>query len=228
MVRPEWQRRGIGAKLLGRLLADLRSAESAAAHARVRQDHQAALVFLRNRGFAERQRMYGLKLNFAQARLDLFWPLVDRLRTQGIRISTFAQERVSDPECLEKLLELHNSALPTWPDPEGVEFQPATLGDFARRVEREASTRPDALFIAMSEGLYVGYSGMFALGTAVRPEYRGRGIATALKAHTIKYAQQMQLAPPITCTANPAMLAINEKLGYRRELVEIRMMRSLA
>jgi GNAT superfamily N-acetyltransferase len=126
-----------------------------------------------------------------------------------------------------KLLDLHNAALPNWPDPEAVPFKPAVYDEFAWQVEREAGERPGALFIAKLDDRYLGYSGMFALGTAVRPEFRGRGIATALKAHTIKYAQEAAIASAITCTANPAMLAINEKLGYRRELVEIRMMKAV-
>jgi GNAT superfamily N-acetyltransferase len=235
MVHPEYQRRGAGTKILQRLIQDLRSTECAAAHARVRQDHQEAVSFLQNRGFVEHQRMYGLRLNIGEVPFDDLWPRVSRLALQGIQISTFARERVSDPEWLYKLLDLHNSALPDWPDPESVTAadtqhvasRPASYEDFARRVDREAASRPDALFIAIIENRYIGYSGMFALGTAVRPEFRNRGVATALKVHTIRYAQESQIASAMTCTANPIMLAINEKLGYRRERVEIRMMKPL-
>jgi GNAT superfamily N-acetyltransferase len=227
MVHPEWQCGGIGGKLLERLLSDLRTANAVAGHARVLQDHVEALSFLRNRGFGERQRMYGLKIRLANIKLDQFWHLVNRLHDEGVRFTTYAQERASDVECLSKLLDLHNAVLPSWRHPETDTFEPATYEDFSRRVEREAGNQPDALFIASAGNLYVGYSGMFALGTAVRPEFRGRGIATALKAHTISYAQETQVESAITCTANPAMLAINEKLGYRRELVEIRMMKTL-
>ena len=112
-------------------------------------------------------------------------------------------------------------------DPEAARFRPATYERFAARFDRETSDRPDALFIAVKDRTYIGYSGMFAMGTAVRPEFRNRGVATALKVHTIRYAQQAQIDSAMTCTANPIMLAINEKLGYRRQLVEIRMMKPL-
>src|SRR5262249_54325017 len=149
---------------------------------------QEGVSFLRNRGFVEHQRMYGLRLNVAEVKLGELWPLTDQIERQGIQISNLARERASDPDCLNKLLDLHNAVLPTWPDPEPVTFRPATYEKFAGRVEREAGSRPEALFIAMNEHCYVGYSGMFALGTAVRPEFRNRGIATALKVHTIRYA----------------------------------------
>jgi len=227
MVRPDHQRRGVGGKILEQLLTDLRSTNATAAHARVRQDHEDAVSFLRNRGFVERQRMYGLRLNIAEVKLDDFWPVVRRLALEGIQISTLAQEQITEPDYINKLLDLHNAALPDWPDPEAVNFRPATYDSFATRIDREAGGQPDALFIAVKDRLYAGYSGMFALGTAVRPELRCRGIATALKVYTIHYAQQAHITTAMTCTANPSMLAINEKLGYRRHLVEIRMMKPL-
>jgi len=227
MVHPEYQRRGIGTNILEQLLADLCSTNAAAAHVRTRQDHNEALSFLRKRGFVERQRMYGLRLNVAQVNLADYSRMIGQLALKGIRISTLARERVSDPDCIDKLLDLHNAAQLDWPDPEAARFRPATYETFAARVDREASDRPDALFIAVEHGTYIGYSGMFAMGTAVRPEFRNRGVATALKVHTIRYAQQAQIDSAMTCTANPIMLAINEKLGYRRQLVEIRMMKPL-
>ena len=126
--------------LMERLLQDLRSVNSVAAHARVREDHLEALSFLRNRGFTEHQRMYGLKLNVAEVELDRFGPLVNRLQAEGIQISTFAEERTRDARCTHKLIDLHNAALPNWPDPEAVPvpFKPAVYDQFARQVEREA------------------------------------------------------------------------------------------
>jgi GNAT superfamily N-acetyltransferase len=227
VVHPEYRQRGAGTKILDRLLTDLRSTNPAAAHARVRQDHDEAVSFLQNRGFGEHQRMFGLRVNFAEVNVGDFWPLIDRLALQGIQISTLAGELASDPECLNKLLDLHNAVLPDWPDPELVTFRPSTYESFATRVDREAGSRPEALFIAIKDNRYIGYSGMFALGTAVRPQFRNRGIATALKVRTLRYAQQTQVSSAMTCTANPIMLAINEKLGYRRHLVEIRMMKPL-
>jgi GNAT superfamily N-acetyltransferase len=227
IVSPRWQRHGVGSRLMERLLEDLASEDGVAAHGRVREDHEEGLSFLRKHGFVEHQRMYGLELNIADAQPADFRPLVVRLEEQGVKIETFAEEREHDPLWISKLLDLHNAVLPTWPDPEGVSPTQLTQDEFLPKLEQEVAGRPDALFIAKVGDLYVGYSGMFALGTAVRPEFRGRGIATALKIPTIEYAQKLQMKLALTCTANPAMLAINEKLGYKCRHVEIRMTRSL-
>jgi GNAT superfamily N-acetyltransferase len=60
---------------------------------------------------------------------------------------------------------------------------------------------------------------MYNLMTGVLPEYRGRGIALALKLHTIACARRSGALYLRTNndSENAPMLAINEKLGYRRE-----------
>ena len=55
--------------------------------------------------------------------------------------------------------------------------------------------------------------------TGVLPAYRGRGIASALKAHSIRWAQDIgaETIRTYNHSANVAMLAINRKLGYMPE-----------
>ena len=57
------------------------------------------------------------------------------------------------------------------------------------------------------------------LTTNVYPEYRKRGIATALKILTIRFARQqrMQVIRTGNDSTNASMLAINRKLGYKPE-----------
>ena len=222
MVHPQWQRRGAGSLLLAQLCADLEALTAETAQVRVRADKPDVLAWLHKRGFAERHRMYGLRLAVPEANLEPFQPLLSRIRDQGIAITTFADERIHDPACVHKLHALQHAVLPDWPDPDPAPFQPMAFEDFVRRLA-EADALPDALFIAKADDYYVGYCGMFALGTAVRPAYRGQGLATALKVRSIEYAQRHDYRTAITCTANPAMLAVNEKLGYRHELTEVRL-----
>lgn len=226
MVHPTWRRHGVGGSLLELLLADARALHAITLQARARADNLDALAFLAGRGFEERHRMYGLRLVVADAELTPFLPVVERVGAMGIVLSTYAHEREHDRGYLPKLHALQNAVLPDWSDPDPAPIASMSLEDFARRLQ-EADPLPDALYIARCGEEYVGYSGMFALGTAVHPAYRGRGLATALKVRTIEYAKRLGYESAITCTANPAMLAINEKLGYRRELTEVRLIRRL-
>ena len=80
---------------------------------------------------------------------------------------------------------------------------------------------------------YVGLAGIDADGrplvTQVHPEYRRRGIATALKAKVMEYARRRGLETLVTgcLDRNVAMLRVNEKLGFRRVGNEIRLERPI-
>ena len=93
----------------------------------------------------------------------------------------------------------------------------------------------DGCFIAVDGERYVGYSALTinarkptqagSGGTAVRPEYRGRGIATALKAKTLAWARAHGIGRLATSSDNPAMVRVNEKFGFKRTYVEVRLVR---
>lgn len=91
---------------------------------------------------------------------------------------------------------------------------------------RTEATRRDGSFLALHDGAIVGYAGMWehANGdataehglTAVRREFRRRGIATALKQTQLHWASRAGVHELVTWTqrGNEAMQALNRKLGY--------------
>ena len=96
---------------------------------------------------------------------------------------------------------------------------------------------PDACFIAVQGEQYLGYSALTVAdeartqagsgGTAVRPEFRGLGIATALKARCVRWAQDHGVRRLVTASGNAAMIRVNERLGFRRTYEEVRLVRRL-
>ncbi len=109
---------------------------------------------------------------------------VQRLAAHGIAITTLVEEQRHNPAYVHHLHELQNAVAPDWPDPERVPFTPVTFDDFARRLEHATHAQPDAFFIAQAGSRYIGYCGLSALGTAVHPDYRNQGVATAIPART--------------------------------------------
>lgn len=228
MVHPHFQRQGVGQMLLDHLIERARHLNVMTIHLRARLDYLHALRFLIHRGFTETHRMYGMRLNVQEAHLAPLWPLVRRLGESGITITTLAHQRQHTPDYLQRLHTLQNAVGPDWPDPEGVAYTLVAYGPFVARFERETHACADTFFLATHGDTFIGYCGLSALGTAVHPSYRQRGVATALKLWAIAEAQKRGVATTMTCSANPAMVAINENLGYVHEMVEVRFGRPTA
>jgi GNAT superfamily N-acetyltransferase len=237
LIDPAWRRLGAGGMLLAHLLGAARELGAETVQARANAAAAESLAFLRKRGFAETQRMQHLSLAVADANLAPFQLLEQGLADQGITITTFAHERERDPTYLQKLHDLQNAVLPDWPDPDPGPFTPIAFEAFVRRFA-QPTFLADALYIARSRDIYVGYSGLerdteaperlISCGTAVRPAQRLHGVATALKVRTIDYAQRCSATNILTATANPAMLAVNRKLGFRPRRVEVRLVLTCA
>lgn len=142
------------------------------------------------------------------------------MRTSGIEITTLA--RWHDSERFPKLYQLHE--LTRLDVPHTSPVLPQTLDDFMVRIE-SPDTPADRRWIALDGSdpvatSYLSYppvrGPVWTQYTASHPRYRGRGIARAVKLQSL--AQAVRLGVPEVRTANdsenPAMLHINETLGY--------------
>ena len=198
--------------------------------ARTESDRLQVLAFLSRRGFAETMRMHRLVLNVADATLEPFAGVEARLAAGGITLITLEdeQQRIGEASW-RRLCSAYHAAREGWPDPDpdpdaGPDRPPA-LGEFRRRYERYARLlpEPEPCILAVHGEEVVGFT--CPIGTGVRPELRGRGIATALKARVIAEVRERGLATLYSTTGNPAMLKVNERLGYRITTTEVRLVR---
>ena len=107
-------------------------------------------------------------------------------------------------------------------------FTPHPFEVFVQRLIDNPDVLPGGYFIAKDRDRYIGESfigrtesepGVILQGlTGVLPDYRGRGIAMALKLHTIEYVRQLgyDCIKTDNDSINAPMLAINNKLGFVR------------
>jgi GNAT superfamily N-acetyltransferase len=224
MVDPAYRRRGVGGRLLAALQDDLRALGAVSVHARVRADVPEALTFLARRGFAERHRMHGLRLALDDVSYEALRRHERRALAAGYAIVALAEEMASGRDWRARLRALADDATIGWPDPDPAPAAPMTAERFAQWIE-PALAAPDMLFLATAGDRLVGFASVTAVGTAVHPDHRGRGVATALKARALADAKRRRRRWVETCTAQPAMLAVNEKLGYVRHQVEVRLLK---
>jgi GNAT superfamily N-acetyltransferase len=226
MVHPRWQRQGVGGDLLGQLLAEAQQRGADRVQARARDDRSAALSFLRNRVFVERHRMERFSISPAATAPAALRTPIERIEQHGVVLTTLAAVQAQDSDCLRKLYELYLAVYPDWPDPDPdpAPSPPPSFTEYSRQIE-QPEVGPETVLIALIEDRLVGFCG--SLGTAVHPDYRGRGIATAMEGRVIERARAEGQESLIGQTANPAMRAVYAKLGYRRLFGEVRLIQWL-
>lgn len=227
-VVAEHRQRGVGSRMLDRLVDLAGAAGAATVQARADSDWVQSLAFLHHRGFTETMRMHRLVLDVASADLAPYADVERRLAAAGIVLTTLDDEhhRIGEA-CWARLCDLHNAAREGWPDPDPDPGPPppSTIEEIRRLLYLRDRHQPEPCLLAVRDGEYVGFAG--PLGTAVRPSLRGRGIATALKVRVISAARQRGESILRSSSGNPAMLKVNERLGYRRTTTEVRLVRPL-
>ena len=153
-------------------------------------------------------------------------------------MTTLAEELSVDSDAWRKLRDVSEAARVGWPDPDprpdGTSGEEQSVEQF-RAQANDFHMIPEACFLAVDHEQYVGYSALAlrdraraaagSAATAVRPEYRGFGVATALKARCVRWAQEHGVRRLSTSSGNPVMVRVNEKFGFRRTYVEVRLVR---
>ena len=237
VVHPTYRNRGLGNELLAWLIERAEALGATSLQARPYATEAIAMRLLDRQGFRETMRMTGLMLDDTSAvQLDSLDGLQHRLEAQGIRITTLARELATDRTAWTKLRDANQAAYVGWPDPDpspnNEPPKPESPEEFRRRAEKFGLIN-NACFIAAGPTDYFGYSALTAVdaangeagsgGTAVRPERRDTGVATALKACCIRWAQDNGYRRLATSSGNPAMIRVNEKFGFRRTYEEARL-----
>ena len=225
LTDPQWLKRGVADLLFDRLMNDLQKAKAVTVSCRQYASEIGLVEFLKSRGFAEASRVLDLRLNVADTDVSSFAPLRKRMHDQGISISTFAEERVRDPRCVEKLYEL--TRLLNQDDPARGPFVPPAYNAREALMWLEMPyVLPDAYFIAKHGDDYVGVSdvslfeappgGLTQGFTGVKREFRRQGLATLLKISGIAYAQShgYQIIQAFNKPEHAGIRALNEKLGF--------------
>jgi RNA polymerase sigma factor (sigma-70 family) len=225
LTDPQRLKRGVGNLLLDQLMQDLREAKAITVSCRQYASEIELIDFLKRQGFLEVSRILDLRLDVSAVDISAHSPLTRRIEEQGISISTFAEERVRDPRCVEKLYAL--TTLLRQDDPGRSPFMPPAYNAREALMWLEMPyLLPEAYFIAKHRDEYVGVSdvslfeaapgGLTQGFTGVKREYRRQGLATALKFCGIAYAQShgYRIIQSFNKLEQSAIRTLNEKLGF--------------
>ncbi|HEX4841739.1 MAG TPA: GNAT family N-acetyltransferase [bacterium] len=228
-VHPDWAHRGIGRRLLEAAFESLHAQGAQEVKSFAREDQPRSVAFLQQAGFIEIGRDFESRLPVAACDLTPFEGAVDQTRALGIELTTLADELARDPTCLRGVYQAHCVLAFAIPREDPDLPVPVSFEEYRAWQVEHPSVLKDAYFLAKRGDVYVGESAMKRSAvdggvlhqelTAVAAEYRGRGVATALKVLTLQYAQRLGFREirTINSSRNPGMLAINTKLGFVRQ-----------
>lgn len=157
----------------------------------------------------------------------------EALEKNGIRFTSL-QDLGNTDENRHKVLEILNE---TAVDIPGFDQPPVTYDDLMRYVYSGPDTVTDGTLIALDGSQWAGITVMIKENdellinymTGIRVPYRGRGIASALKALAIEWSRGQGAQRILTNndSQNAPMLAINRKMGYNPLPGRYRMIRVL-
>ena len=223
-VHPNFEQRGIGTALYTFLLEQLAPFDPISLRAVVREDVPHAIAFAEQRGFQEDKRDWEAVLDVSAFDPEPFVGLAAKLAEQGITLLTFPEYGVT-PESEQAFYEFFNEVRLDIPSNEPL--TPLTFQNFRTVMLDAVDYFAEGVFFAVEKGNIIGMT-MFYKGegtpklstglTAVRRSHRGQGVATALKVQALTYAKERGV-PEVTTdndTRNVEMIAVNNKLGFRR------------
>jgi RimJ/RimL family protein N-acetyltransferase len=222
IVIPERRRQGLGTEMYAAALEAACKLGATQLECSVREDDPAALRFARQRGFYIAYHSFESTLDLVTFDEIRFAPLLERVQAQGIRFFSLAEAGVT-LENKQRLYEVNRSVSLDGPGSDG------SFPDFAafsKNVFEASWFRAEAQILAADGERYVGLAAIsiypedrhaYNAITGVLREYRGRGLAQALKLQTILLAKKegVRYMRTNNDSQNAPMLAINRKLGYQ-------------
>ncbi|HWI61256.1 MAG TPA: GNAT family N-acetyltransferase [Symbiobacteriaceae bacterium] len=220
VVDPRYRGQGVGAMLLSEVERVARAHGGLRLNADIREDDSASLAWCQRRGFAICRHAFESVLDLATYDEA---PFLGALEQPGIRFFTLADQ--PGEQTLHKLYELVKVTSPDNPL-----FAVDQFPDYDQWVKLDmerADLAPDCVILAADGDRLVAMTSLSPTGepetmtpdyTCVHPEYRGRGLALAVKVLGVRAARRhgAQYIRTNNDSTNAPMLAVNWKLGYKK------------
>ena len=214
-VLEDGRRRGLGSALYATVSDWFRQRNLDVIHASVSEADDESLAYARRRGFREIERYPRLLLELAA----IEEPAVKT--PPGVEIVTWAEQ----PEVTRGIYAVAIEAYADVPGGDAEEMEP--FEDWLAHDMQGSGDKPEATFVALAAGEVVGYAKYFLTAarptvafhdmTAVRRDWRGRGVARALKQAQIAWAKRagFEVLETANEERNEPIRRLNAELGYR-------------
>lgn len=224
IIEPEARGHGLGTQMYEAALRVACEQGATQLKSRVRDLDVKSLQFAVKRGFQIAHHTFESTLNLLNFDEHRFRDLMGRMQAQGFSFFSLAEVGLTE-ENKQRLYELNRAA--AMDNPGNDRVFPDYYA-FSKNVFEAAWFRAETQIIAAHAdqwaglaaiGIYPAADYAYNAFTGVLREYRGRGLAQALKLQTILLAKKagVRYIRTHNDSKNRSMLAVNRKLGYKPE-----------
>ena len=228
-VAPEHRRKGTGSLLYQDMLQSIASLRLKKLRVSVWDNCPEGRSFADKRGFAERLHQIAMQLDLRTFDDTPYQTVIDRLQGEGFRFTSMG-ELGNTEDAQRKEYILNESTSEDVPGTGG-EKAWSSFEDFQKRVcqadwyiadgQKVVIDSASGQFVAMSAiTRYKDADYAYNLHTGVDRNYRGRGLAQAVKITALRYARDVLKVDTVRThhnTFNLPMIAIDRKLGYMQQ-----------
>jgi ribosomal protein S18 acetylase RimI-like enzyme len=221
-VAPVQRRQGVGSRLMEDVLQQAAELGLSELTSQVDERNTAGNAFCERFNFKPFLHAVNLALDLRDWDEAALAPMLDQAKAGGIAFMTYA-EMGDTEENRQRLYELNKMLSATIP-----RDQPQAFVPFDSYVKGRLASKHmphEGIFIALDGDQWVGMTQVsleegvaFNQMTGVLPQYRGRGIAQALKLLLIRFVadNDRPIIRTFNDVTNPSMIAVNEKAGFRQ------------
>jgi len=224
IVAPEARKKGLGTQMYTDAEAVARAHGATHLESNVREDDPDSMRFVEKRGFKIEYHTFESTLDLTTFDEHRFDELIERIHADGFRFFSLAEAGVTE-ENKHRLYEVNRDAAL---DSTGSDGTFPDFDAFSKNVFDASWFRADTQILASHADRWVGLAAIgiypednhaYNAFTGVLREYRGRGLAQALKLQTILLAKKegVRYVRTNNDSKNVPMLAVNRKLGYKPE-----------
>lgn len=179
-------------------------------------------LWAERRGYVQHYRMFQSRLQLDAWDSTRFASTVSSAMASGIRFSTLAAESTNIEDTLKRYYDFRFNLGRDIPDVAGRSLLP--YSQWRESISKNPHWDPAGVFLAVHGERWVAVShltqlasgGFYNSFTGVDRDYRGRGLALAVKVVALEYAQHLGSHYVTTSnhSVNAPMVAVNMRLGY--------------
>lgn len=223
-VDMDWRRRGLGKKLYAEVVKFCSEHQAVALQTMIGETQHEGIAWAERRGFTKELHTFTSELDLSRFQPNVLMDSPSTAEANGFRFTSLAGYP-QDDESFRRFADFYWDLVLDVP---GMEEKPRPSFEEMKRVFLDAAIwDPEGVILCLDGHQWAAMSFVIKRSadvyyhnlTGVHRDYRGRGLALAIKLKAAAYAKQQGAKSILTHndSTNARMLTVNQKMGYERK-----------